>query len=290
MATFLTKVWGIDEPCGPLQFGEAGWRERARRLLTGGPHRVVMVGTMGEQTPEHWRGRILGMMEPTTEPVMSLDFPLSTRTADFTGETYKWPFALHNRRAWKFEEPLTLLTDLTDQKFHMDAAAGIVPINDDLAHKIMELAHVEIELLRSVVTAQDRVSGETGTSRRNSPVPTTTRRGVMHMRRARAETYCFRIAGGEGSYFKVGWAFEHTLRRRQFNRAALPALGGLRYVPLWCEAWDTAKLAYRMEQAVLRSLDACRHPDNHEVVKASETVMLSAWREAKQRILAGVVR
>lgn len=40
MAIFMTKVWGFEEPAGPLQFGKEGWRDRAREELKAGeqPH------------------------------------------------------------------------------------------------------------------------------------------------------------------------------------------------------------------------------------------------------------
>jgi len=78
----MTKVWGFDVPCGPLQFSTKGWRDRARDILRGGDL-VVLVGTKGEETDPKSRGRVLEMMEPTTEVVSALDFDLNRRAVDF---------------------------------------------------------------------------------------------------------------------------------------------------------------------------------------------------------------
>lgn len=284
MSMFLTKVWGFDEPCGPLQFGEPGWRDRARRLLKNGSSRVVLVGTLGDRTPEHMRGCVLGLMEPTLEPVGSLDFDLPTQPQDFVNGHYKWPYALHNRRAWKFTEPYTRLKDLTDRRFAMDAAAGIVAIDDNLARRIESLPHFEVPLLKVSATARTRLKNRDAPARRSSPSPTTIRRGIMHLRRAEAYTYGFSIEGAETAHFKIGWAFDFESRKRQFNRAALPGLGGLRYTPWMTQFWDTATQAFRMEQLILRTLDIYRHPQNHEVVEVGENELVRVWTDAMLKV------
>src|SRR4051794_19572679 len=106
MAFYLTKVWGFSVPCGPLQFSTRGWRDRAREMLSVGDL-VVLVGTKEPPTIDEEQGRLLGIMEPTTNPVMSLDFPLETFPHDFTEQGYRWPYALLNRRAWQLlDRPL----------------------------------------------------------------------------------------------------------------------------------------------------------------------------------------
>jgi len=72
MTLYMTKVWGWGTPVGPLQFSTKGWRENALEKLQPGDQ-VALVGTMGDQTSDDMKGRLLGVMEPTTEPVMSLD-------------------------------------------------------------------------------------------------------------------------------------------------------------------------------------------------------------------------
>lgn len=88
----------------------------------------------------------------------------------------------------------------------------------------------------------------------------------MHMRSAEAHTYVLEVLGASKPSFKIGWAFDHGARARQFNRASLPELGGLHYKAIYFKPWDTARLAYRMEQALLTRFDAYRHPANHEVL------------------------
>jgi hypothetical protein len=95
MSIFITKTWGFSVPCGPLQFGTEGWRARARSELKPGDL-VVIVGTKGPQTQSVEQGRLLGIMEPTTEVVLWQDFDLPTRPEHFDDEgEYRWPFGLY---------------------------------------------------------------------------------------------------------------------------------------------------------------------------------------------------
>ena len=98
MTVYITKVWGFSAPVGPLQFSLSGWRERARDILRPGD-RVILVGTMGSETAEADHNRILGMMEPTTDAVSSLDYNLARGPGDFEkGGRYKWPYGLTTYR------------------------------------------------------------------------------------------------------------------------------------------------------------------------------------------------
>ena len=74
------------------------------------------------------------------------------------------------------------------------------------------------------------------------------------------------IKGPQGLAYKIGWTFDFKQRARQFNQAALPALGGVRYTPKLFQLWDTARQAFRMEQALLNRFARHRHRDNHEVL------------------------
>ncbi|PXW76134.1 hypothetical protein BZA02_11727 [Ruegeria sp. P4] len=264
MTLFITKVWGWDVPVGPLQFSTSGWRDNALRQLEDGD-RVVLVGTTGDQTPDEMRGRLLGVMEPSREPVMSLDFEVRARPGDFVDGEYKWPVGLMNLRAWSLPER-PKLNQISERKFSMDSAQGIVPLTDDEAARVLALNWREETLMQPTAQAQARMAKKHGTAKRTAPPPTTTRRGVMHMRRAPAYTYAMQVAGARPSAFKIGWAFDFKQRARQFNHAALPALGGLEYKPFRFHLWDTARQAYAMEQALLAHLSDRLHRDNNEIV------------------------
>jgi hypothetical protein len=264
MTVYISKVWGFSDPCGPLQFSTDGWRDRARTNLAKGDL-VVVVGTMREPTDEEERGRVLGMMEPTNETVPSLDFELRQAPQDFDDDgNYRWPYGLLNRRAWILEER-PLLREVSDRAFSMDAVLGIVPLSDDEAAKVLALRRRKVELLASV-RALARVEGVEAARRRSAPKPAMTRRGAMHMRRAPAYTYCMEVEGAEKWSFKIGWAFDYTVRERQFNQSALPQIGGLRYRTKLQHLWDTAREAFAMEQELLRHFDAQRHPANREIL------------------------
>jgi hypothetical protein len=266
MAIYLTKVWGFGEPCGPLQFSMEGWRDRARDELAPGD-RVILVGTKGEPTDKDDQGRVLGMMEPTTQVVLSLDFDLPTWDHDFNEQgEYRWPYGLLNRRAWKFPARPPL-DEITTRPFGMDAASGIVRLTDDEAARVMRLERQEVELLQPV-RARARLEGEEAARRRGAPLPTTTRTGIMHLRRAPAYTYAMAVEGASRIAFKIGWAFDFRARQGDFNLYALPTLGGLRYEARLQHLWGTARAAFKMEQALLRRFDSSRLPANREVVVA----------------------
>lgn len=282
----MTKVWGFGEPAAPLQFSAAGWRDRARAALQPGDL-VILVGTQGPETQDHERNMILGMMEPTLEPVSALDFLRPDRPEDFDESgNYRWPFGLLNRRAWRFDEPRRSLKSITSRRFNMDAAQGIVRLTDDEAAEVLRLPRREVPLLTSF-RSQKRVEGDDEVRRKGAPPPTTIRSGVMQMRRAPAFTYCMRIDRTDDrgrkvptNSFKIGWAFDWPARRREFNKAALPMLGGLQYEINLKELWPTAMEAFRMEQAILKRFDRFRHPGNREVLAGVDgSVLEVAWAQ-----------
>ncbi|CAA6605817.1 conserved hypothetical protein [Rhodospirillaceae bacterium LM-1] len=284
MMIYMTKVWGFGEPVGPLQFSMEGWRERARQMLKPGDL-VVLVGTKNFPTDEQEQGKLLGIMEPTTEPVLSMDFDLkrSQKDLDENGN-YKWPYGLLNRCAWLLlERPL--LEEISGRQFSMDAALGLVPLTEQEAAKVMGLRKKEIRLLSPTVRTQARLDGLDAARRRASPAPATSRQGIMHMRRAPAFTYAMEIQGASVAAYKIGWAFDFKSRARQFNQAAMPELGGLGYVPIFSHLWDTAFEAYEMEQNILQRFNAQRHPHNHEIVQGITYDRLqSTWLEVMTRL------
>ena len=196
MTVYMTKTWGFSSPSGPLQFSLQGWRNRARSLLRPGDL-VVIVGTMGDETAPDERGKILGLMEPTTTVVSSLDFDLARGPRDFDEHgNYRWPFGLELHRAWRFTEPRHVLSRFSKRRFSMDSAQGIVPLLPDEAEAILHLPHDPVSLRRPI-RATARIEGSEAARRKAAPPPTTTRNGVMHMRRAPAFNLC---NGDRGSH------------------------------------------------------------------------------------------
>lgn len=279
MAYFLTKTWGFEEPCGPLQFGDPGLRSKAKRMLSDGDL-VIIVGTKGKETASSEQGRLLGIMEPTQHAANSLDYDVRKASNDFdeNGE-YKWPYALLNARAWIFEDR-PLLSEISDRKFEIDSATGIVPLIAEEIQKIETLDRRAVSLLKSVRT-EARISGHDEARRYSAPPPTTKRAGIMHMRRAAAYTYCMRLEGANADAFKIGWAFDYRIRAQQFNHAAMPSLGGIRYTIELEHLWSTARQAYSMEQHILEKLRGNCHHDNREIVSGiTSTDLKLAWASA----------
>lgn len=279
MNLFLTKVRNWDVPVGPMQFRTNGLRENAIQQLSKGD-RVVLVGTMSDGVPENMKGRLLGVMEPSREPVMSLDFAMPKRPEDFKGEEYKWPWGLMNFRAWSLPQR-PKLKDISEREFGMFSTQGIVSLDSEEAARVLALEWREEELLKPTAQASRRMEKKHGhgVSKRSSPPPTTTRRGVMHMRGAPAYTYAMKIIGASPDAIKIGWAFDYKSRARQFNRGAMPGLGGLKYNPIRFHLWDTARQAYAMEQKLLAGWDDRLHPDNREIVLGlSDDDLGAAWQ------------
>lgn len=261
---YLTKTWGFDEPCGPLQFSEQGYREGARAKLQPGDL-VVIAGTQGEPTLPSEQGRVLGLMQPTTEPVMTLDYDVTTDANSHDNEgNYKWPFALHNERAWVYDDR-PLLKDLIDRKLPYHSATTIVELTAEEEARFAALRKREIALLPSFKRTL-RTEGKEAARRGGWPPATTRRTGIMHVRKAPASTYCFELRGAREPAFKIGWAFDAKQRGKGFNHASLPSLGGLEYVPVYEEPWPTARQAFRMEHALLKKLQRYRSAKNIEVV------------------------
>ncbi len=266
MTVYLTKAWGFGAPAGPLAFSEQGFRDNAQRQLKQGDL-VVMVGTTTAPTHKDERGRLLGIVEPSTEAVMTLDFDIPYYANDYDKDgNFLWPYALLNKRAWILHER-PLLKDISEQDFKgYKGVKGIVPLTDNEASKILQLRKEEILLLAPKISAQARIYGLNDARRRSSPPPSTTRRGVMHMRRSPAYTYAMEINGSSQSAFKIGWAYDYKIRMRQFNQSSMPEIGGLEYKTIFAELHDTARQAYNMEQHLLKRFNQKRHPKNHEII------------------------
>jgi len=261
---YLTKVWGFSAPVGPLQFATNGWRKNALSKLHSGDL-VVLVGTNGPETKKEEKGRLLGIMQPTSEPVMSLDFDVRKNQSDFVEGEYKWPFGLMNLKAWVLiDRPK--LNEIFDRKFNMDSAQGIVELTALEARLVLSLSKESTPLLEPTANAQSRMERKYGAKSKGAPPPTTKRNGVMHMRRAPAFTYAMEIKGAATNAYKIGWAFDYKKRAQQFNHASMPELGGLKYKPVHFHKWNTAKKAFQMEQKILNSLSTKRNHTNNEIV------------------------
>jgi hypothetical protein len=288
---FMTKVWGFHGPSTPLQFSKEGWRTNARELLQRAPGAVVLlVATKGPQVDDEDKGRLLGIMELTLEPVMSLDFDFQTRPQDFDENgNYKWPYGLLNRRAWRLlDRPL--LDEISDRDFHIDSASGLVEMTPVEEAKVRALRWEPIEILKSV-RADTRIGDESSARKRGAPPPSTIRAGIMHMRNAPAHTYAMRVKGASAIAFKIGWASDAKARERKFNLASIPALGGLSYEIKLIHLWETARSAFLMEQLVLRHFDKHRHPANREVITGiSEETLLQTWTTQVQAVRRGQSR
>jgi hypothetical protein len=277
---YMKKKWGFRSPCGPLVFSNRGSRDGARNRLKPDDI-VVIVGTKSNDTEEESeRGMILGLMEPSDVPVSSLDFSLgdSPRHLDANG-VYRWPYGLELRKAWRFDPPLRPFLSVCDRLNNMQGISDIVELTDSEEAEIWGLSKQEIPILQSAMAAT-RVHGQAEARRRSTPPPSTTRRGVMHMRRANAFTYAMRLHGASGGALKIGWSFDWRARERKFNHSALPDLGGIRYHTILKHEWDTATNAFLMEQKVLNHFELNRSRFNIEIItRVDEDELNRVWAD-----------
>lgn len=290
---FVSKVWGFDNPCGPLVFSSAGWRDNAAKRLKRGD-RVILVGTKGDETSEPDRNRVLCMMEPSTQHVATSDFPLpplSDRRLFRDDGSYRWPYGLLNYHAWEFDPGLFLeaVAPRPGNPFGSAAAAGIVPLTSDEEARVLAHPHQEIPLLKSV-NADQKLYGGNGTKRRGAPVPAEgVRRGIMHMRNEPAFIYWFRLELDNAIVgHKIGWAFEWKRRLNQFNSVSLSALGGVLYKAHRMQKFNTARQAFALEQRMLSAFDDRRHPNNREILTGVTLSKLEqAWDEYMTAAMLG---
>lgn len=273
---FVTKVWGFGEPSGPLPFNSNGNRARAVRLLSPGD-RVLLVTTKTEQVDEDLQGMVVAAVEPTTVEVSSFDFDIQTRPRDINARgEYKWPYGLMLKRAWAVDPPVPF-SEVSSRTFSMAAVTSIVPLDrpDEVAHADA-LTLREVDLLAPRPGKLGKEEQQQLARSKSSPGVALIRRGWINLRHAPAWTYAMQI--GNQNHWKIGWAFDPERRRRDFEHAAMPSLGGLAYRVRFREHWNTAKQAWRMEQQFLRHFDTRRSPHNHEVLfEVLEKDLSAVW-------------
>jgi len=278
---YMKKIWGFNLPAGPLSFSSAGWRKNAAEKLKPGD-KVLLVCTMGDGPQVDQRGKAIAVLEPTSEIVSTLDFDFPKREIDLVDGQFRWPYGLMIKRAWSLPAEPLFSPEISERTFNIDAVRTIVPLTPAEEEKVRRLEWREAPLLPLTSVASRRLD-PAGFSRKTAPPPSTSsRRGIMHMRRAEASTYALKIVHSDKVFgnrvvgYKIGWAFDHDARRKQFNHASMPSMGGLDYLPWLARRWDTARQAFAMEQYLLSSFDAYRSPHNHEILIGVEEKRLEA--------------
>ena len=111
---------------------------------------VVIVGTFGENTPEDERGKILGLMEPSTVVVSSLDyFDLSAVRASISTNTEitvgRLALSRSPRGVLPSREPLWVTSP--SRQFQYLFAQGIVPLLPQEEEAILHLPRHRVPLL-----------------------------------------------------------------------------------------------------------------------------------------------
>lgn len=269
----------ITSPAGPLRFRLKGHIQKALSRTAKGD--IVALYTTNEGDLHQ---RFFSLVQVGNEP--------------FFSETDEYRYHLPIERAWLIPgglpvkqvilRPLTGVPDM-DQRNQLAGFVGSEPES----FSGLDLIEIPVDNLRTPDTkAEVRATRKLKHKAfRNAPPPQTTRKGVMRMRREQAATYCFRIEGASSPAFKIGWAFDVHRRQADFNRYSLHEIGGLKYVLFESEIWGTAKLAYRMEQQLLRELHQFRLTGNTEVVvNVAEADLRAVWEQVQDIVARGAER
>ena len=260
MHVFIKRFYGFDPiswPC--VSFSLLGSLESL--LETSSPGDVMaFVGTKGEQTPEHFRGRLLGLAEfgrkrvPTREMLPPATFAAAEKGPN--GDV-KWPYAVRMTRAWRFTDaPLPDLVEVLGRQLPMSAIKNAVFLSQGQVDLILKLPReeVEVRLTPDGLVERDVIATAVGSGGTMGPPPSSHTALVTKNALQSASTYAFRF--GTKHVWKVGWAHDLKQRLDELNvHVPHEVLDG----QMWhgkggfLQKWASAAQAYDMEQRVLAS-------------------------------------
>ena len=297
---FATLAWGF----APDQWGAIGFSlETIRNQLADELRRsgglVLTMGTMGVETAEPERGRLLGLHTLGTRPVATEELVERGMWAEHlmeNGGAPKWPFGLPIISAERFTElPLRarLLPRLHDENLHRKLASSFEPLTTEETARVLGCRREAVAEIWS--SPAGAFVGHVLPRKPTGPPPTLGQR-LLTATSGPAATYCFRLKGralpqvargivgwpSDLVIYKVGFSNDPNRRLRELN-AYLPDEAALGWEPAWAQ-WHTDEInAWAMEQAVFRVLVArkAKHIKG-EIFAAREDKMQSAFTEAQR--------
>lgn len=146
---FLTKVRGWDVPVGPLHFSTIGWRENALRKLNEGDW-VVLAGTKKSPTPSDMRGRLLGIIETSLNPICSMDFDMSKQPDHcFKDGKYMWLFGLRICCAWSLTDK-PKLNEYIARPLYWDSVMSVTELCESESDQILKLDKTKVKLMKPI--------------------------------------------------------------------------------------------------------------------------------------------
>jgi hypothetical protein len=296
---YATLAWGFDpETWGVIGFSLESVRNSLADELRKSDGLVLTMGTMGAETAESERGRILGLNRLSTRPVRTEEMVEPAKWAAHlrdNGGQPKWPFGLPIRSAEGFVDPpqrARILPRLHEDNLHRKLASNFEKLTEE------EVAIV-LACKRYTVAEIWSTPGATFISNILSrppkgPPPSLGQR-TLTSTSGPAATYCFKLVGralrpitidiaplySGLEIYKVGFSNNPVRRLAELN-AYLPDPDKLTWAPAW-EQWHTDEInAYAMEQAVFEILLATRAKHvKGEIFAVREGVLRDAFTLAQ---------
>lgn len=279
---FIKRFWGFGSHWPVLSFGKPG--SLTSLLSQSAPGDVMaFVGTTGDQTAPHERGRLLGFAEFGRTKLHSreaLPGDVFAKAQKGSNGDIKWPHAVVLTRAWKIDqEPLPLLTDVLGRQLPMAAISNaiLLPQHEQSAILALPRTEFDVALTRAIWDERERIAQLVGPGGTLGPIPTSFTTQIKKDALQPASTYAFRFGGMD--VWKVGWANDPKERLRDLNKhVPSEVLDGACWGGGLLQSWATAQQAYAMEQCVLASF-----PDTAkfgERVHCSKAALEAAWLKA----------
>lgn len=295
---FLTAVWGFEpEQWAAIGFTQAGNRDSLLREYRVGDF-VAIFGTMGPETAEGDRGKLLGLVQLAPKAIQTKHMVQpdlwQQKLADQGAK--KWIAGLPMSKAWRFDPRVErsvrkLLPRFTDRKYNRTLASRYELLDQDEAAMVISLGKTEVDAIyksEEMIDQELRLSELEGMkARRNGPPPAFVQ-SLRVMEDSPAVVYGLvfkgdlKIALGKPPHeiakkflFKIGWSVDSDQRCRQIN-TYMPdeQIMGWKPVvdPLPCHSRTEA---YLKEQSILRALN--RHRHKGEMVLCTDDELRRVW-------------
>ena len=283
MRVFIKRFWGFGKHWPIVSFGQAGSLNTLIAKSEPGDL-MAFVGTLGDETLPHERGRLLGLAEFGRSRLHSREaLPAEAFAAAPKGPTgdIKWPHAIVMTRAWEFTDtPLPLMTEVLGRQLPMSAISNAVLLSEAEQESVLALprAEINVAVTRVIWDEREAIAAAIGLGGTMGPIPSSFTAIIVRDAFKEASTYAFRF--GTKNVWKVGWAHDAAERLGELNKhVPSEVLGDQRWCGGWTQRWASAEQAYAMEQRILASFDdGLKFGERvHCTQDRLETVWSKAW-------------
>jgi hypothetical protein len=284
MKMFIKRFWGFGPHWPIISFGQRGSLDGLLAQSESGDL-MAFVGTLGDQTASHERGRLLGIAEFGRSKLHSREaLPADTFASAAKGSNgdIKWPHAVVMTRAWKFTDtPLPVMTEIVGHQLSMAAMSNAILLSSDEQSRILSLAREEINVAvtKAIWDEREKIAAAVGSGGTMGPIPASFASTIVRDALKEASTYAYRF--GTKNVWKVGWAHDPAQRLGELNKhVPSEVLDNNKWGNGWIQKWASAAQAYAMEQKVLASfVDEQKYGERvHCTPEAFEAAWRKAWK------------